>query len=692
MTAGADVAFVIESFGFRSCYKTVNISRKLHTDPLDLLLCDLTIIYMLSALRRSRMSKAAPRLSQMAAHISSSATHGTSSSTTNGAPYPGKPISQIPRSHTYTSRLTPDPLYSTPQISHSAPREDLGPRQVRGGFYTYCRPTKIPAPELLGVSPAAVKDLGISETESEEFLQVVSGNRILGWEEVVDGGEEDVGAGAEEPQPPSGTREELQAQAEQQQEGDKVYPWAQCYGGFQFGQWAGQLGDGRAISLFETRNPATGKRYELQLKGAGKTPYSRFADGRAVLRASIREFLVSEALNALGIRTTRALSLIVAERVKVRRERIEPAAIVARFAESWIRIGNFDILRARGDRKMIRQLSTYVAEEVLGGWEALAAALPEKADASPEETSNQIRQAYSHLLPHQILNPGTVLASSDIENTDSFAQNRFARMYRTIVRLNAATVAKWQLYGFMNGVLNSDNTSIAGLSLDFGPFAFIDMYDPSYTPNHDDHMSRYSYANQPSVIWWNLVRLGESLGELIGAGGKVDEEAYINGEIPESDIPEIQQRGETIIMRAGEEYKALVRAEFSIGLAARLGLKNLQSTDFDDLFTPWLDALQEGECDYNHAYRRLGKISLQELSTEEGRMSQAGIFFSADAKPIIGLEAAKKRLATWLGKYHERVVEDWGDSLESDGERRLAMEKVNPKVSPRFLLTAAFMP
>lgn len=139
------------------------------------------------------------------------------------------------------------------------------------------------------------------------------------------------------------------------------------------GQWAGQLGDGRAISLFETTNPATNTRYETQLKGAGKTPYSRFGDGKAVLRSSIREFIVSEYLDSLRIPTTRALSLVLAPCARVRRERVEPGAIVARFAQSWLRLGTFDLQRMRGDRGLLRQLATYVAEHVLGGWEALPA-------------------------------------------------------------------------------------------------------------------------------------------------------------------------------------------------------------------------------------------------------------------------------------------------------------------------------
>jgi uncharacterized protein YdiU (UPF0061 family) len=252
-----------------------------------------------------------------------------------------------------------------------------------------------------------MRDLGIKvgEETTDDFKQMVAGNKLYGWdEEKLEGG----------------------------------YPWAQCYGGFQFGQWAGQLGDGRAISLFESTNTASGERYELQLKGAGLTPYSRFADGKAVLRSSIREFVVSEALNALKIPTTRALSLTLLPESKVRRERIEPGAIVLRFAQSWVRLGNFDILRARGDRKLIRQLATYIAEDVFGGWDKLPARLedPDKPVDSPE--------------------PKRGVAADSIEGADGSEENRFTRFYREVVRRNAKVVAHWQAYGFMNGVLVSD--------------------------------------------------------------------------------------------------------------------------------------------------------------------------------------------------------------------------------------------
>lgn len=321
----------------------------------------------------------------------------------------GSTLRDLPKSWHFTDSLPADSQYPTPAASHRTPRDRIRPRQVRNAAFTWVRPEEQKDPELLAVSPAALRDLGIQagQERTEEFRQFVAGNRLYGWDE-----------------------EKLQG----------GYPWAQCYGGFQFGQWAGQLGDGRAISLFETRNPATGRQYELQLKGAGLTPYSRFADGKAVLRSSIREFVVSEALHALGIPTTRALSLTLLPHSKVVRETVEPGAIVLRFAESWIRLGNFDILRARQDRGLIRKLATFIAEDVFGGWETLPARWQklERADESP-------------LPPPPPAKHG--VGKNDLEGPIETAENRFTRLYREIARRNAKCVAGWQAYGFMNGVL-----------------------------------------------------------------------------------------------------------------------------------------------------------------------------------------------------------------------------------------------
>jgi uncharacterized protein YdiU (UPF0061 family) len=253
---------------------------------------------------------------------------------------------------------------------------------------------------------------------------------------------------------------------------DGMKPYAACYGGHQFGQWAGQLGDGRAITLGEVINDV-GIRYELQLKGAGPTPYSRFADGRAVLRSSIREFLCSEAMHYLGVPTTRALSL-VATGDSVRRdmfyngqEKAEPGAIVCRVARSFLRFGSYQIHAARNDIDTLRRLVAYTFE---------------------------------HHFPHL----GPVNKDSVVAFLTQVGQS------------TAQLMAEWMRVGFVHGVMNTDNMSILGLTIDYGPYGWIDNYDPSWTPNTTDaSMGRYCFGMQAQMGGWNLVRLAEALYPLI---------------------------------------------------------------------------------------------------------------------------------------------------------------------------------
>ncbi|PHH89702.1 hypothetical protein CDD83_5453 [Cordyceps sp. RAO-2017] len=557
-----------------------------------------------------------------------------------GPRYQGTTLKDLPKSWTFTQSLPADPLFPSPAASHQTPRDQIAPRQVRGALFSWVRPEVQRDPELLATSPVAVRDLGIAadEVRTDDFRQLAAGGKLYGWDEDrLEGG----------------------------------YPWAQCYGGFQFGQWAGQLGDGRAISLFETTNPSSGTRYELQLKGAGLTPYSRFADGKAVLRSSIREFVVSEALHALGVPSTRALSLTLLPHAKVVRERVEPGAIVLRFAQSWLRLGNFDILRARGDRALIRKLASYIAENVFAGWESLPARLDD-----PDR-------------PGETLPPTRGVAEHAVQGPDDAAENRFTRLYREVVRRNAVTVAAWQAYGFMNGVLNTDNTSIYGLSIDFGPFAFMDNYDSAYTPNHDDYMLRYSYKNQPTIIWWNLVRFGEAIGELMGAGADVDDADFVTDGVKEGQEDGIVARAEKLITQAGEEYKAVFLAEYKRLMAARLGLRQCRESDFEELFSPVLDTMEALELDFNHFFRRLSGIRLADVATPDGRIQVASVFFHQEGAPkSTGDATAREQIAAWLEKWHRRVTEDWRGGggvvgAATDEERMQAMKRVNPNFVPR---------
>lgn len=585
----------------------------------------------------------------------------------------GHTLSTLPKSWRFTSLLPPDPVVPTPAESHKTPRDQIRPRQVRGGLFTWVRPETQEDPELLAVSPAALRDLDIrpSEAATDDFRQLAAGNLLLGWDEQrLTGG----------------------------------YPWAQLYGGFQFGQWAGQLGDGRAISLFETtsstapRDPwtdsgaeaeagtgtGTGTRYEIQLKGAGLTPYSRYADGKAVLRSSIREFVASEALHALGIPSTRALALSLLPHTKVLRESFEPGAIVVRFAQSWVRLGSFDLLRARGDRALTRALATYVGEEVLGGWLRLPGRLADPADPASSPAGDLTRP------------PRGAAGEKDVQGPADAAENRFARLYREVVRRNALTVARWQAYGFMNGVLNTDNTSVCGLSIDFGPFAFMDNFDPAYTPNHDDHLLRYSYRNQPTIIWWNLVRFGEAVAELMGAGGAVDSERFVSEGVSEgAETEEFISRAEKLITQAGEEYKALFLAEYNRLMTARLGLRRFQESDYQDLFSGLLDTMEALELDFNHFYRRLSSVRVEDLATGEARREKAAVFFHKEGISATGVseDEARQRVADWLDMWRARIVQDWGSESTAGGERTVepardeermaAMKKVNPSFIPR---------
>jgi uncharacterized protein YdiU (UPF0061 family) len=286
------------------------------------------------------------------------------------------------------------------------------------------------------------------------------------------------------------------------------------------------------------------------------------------------------------------------------------------------------------------------------------------------------------------LYPARGVPTDEIQGSDDkpeAKENRYTRLYREIVRRNATTVAQWQAYGFMNGVLNTDNTSIFGLSIDFGPFAFLDNFDPSYTPNHDDHMLRYSYKNQPTIIWWNLVRLGESLAELIGGGSHIDEEHFKNEGVKDEWMDEVVKMANNAMESAGEEFKTIFLSEYKRLMTARLGLKNSKESDFEDLYSELLDTLEALELDFNHAFYRLSSISFEDVETDEKRKDVAGRFFHKEG--LSGLagpeEDARERIAKWLNKWAERVKEDWENSPAAKEERFKAMKAVNPKFIAR---------
>ena len=217
----------------------------------------------------------------------------------------------------------------------------------------------------------------------------------------------------------------------------------------------------------------------------------------------------------------------------------------------------------------------------------------------------------------------------------------------------------------------------------------MDNFDPAYTPNHDDMMMRYCYKNQPTIIWWNLVRFGEALGEIMGIGSKVDDPSYIEGGIQEDNEKEVIERAEKIIGQVGEEYKSTFLTEYKRLMTARLGLLHSKDSDFDELFSEGLDTLEALELDFNHFFRRLSNLKLEEIATPEGRKDKASVFFHHEGPPKnVGEDEAREQLAKWLEKWRLRIIEDRGDengtlSSSKDEERIMAMKRVNPNFIPR---------
>lgn len=416
---------------------------------------------------------------------------------------------------------------------------DLGP-----AFFTELQPTPLPSPHWVGSSAEVAGLLGIGDAwlRSDTALQAFTGNAVL-----------------------PGSR-----------------PLASVYSGHQFGIWAGQLGDGRAILLGETAGG-----YEIQLKGAGRTPYSRMGDGRAVLRSSIREFLCSEAMHALGVPTTRALC-ITGSPAPVRREEVETAAVVTRVAHSFIRFGHFEHFSANGMEAELRALADYVIDRYYPGCRG---------------------------------------------RTD-LAGNPYAALLQAVSERTAVLMAQWQAVGFCHGVMNTDNMSILGLTIDYGPFQFLDSFVPGHVCNHSDTQGRYAYNRQPNVAYWNVFCLAQALLPLIG-----DQE---------------------LAMAALESYKAVFPAEFMARMRAKLGLGlglgTVAGEGDAELVDGLLVLLAKGAVDYPIFWRR--------LSHAVG---------SGEFEPVRGMVPDQEGWDAWLARYlAEPRLADRARASE-------AMLAVNPK-------------
>lgn len=402
------------------------------------------------------------------------------------------------------------------------------PRPVsKGAHYAFSTPTQRLHYKPLLTSERAVEDLGLSEVSNKDDQMILSGGKLYC-------------------------------------SANDIFPYSMNYAGFQFGSFAGQLGDGRVHNLFDVRD-SFGNWQTLQLKGSGMTPFSRHADGKALVRSSIREFIISESLHHIGIPSTRALQLTSLPGTFAFRGKHEPCAVVCRYAPSWIRIGHFDIYRWKFDLKSLLRLADYCIAEVF--------------NTSKNTNINWFDRDYFPDAKENITIP-------DFQDGVPYIQDstKYDILFRNIVKANAKCVAYWQAYGFTNGVLNTDNTSILGLSMDFGPFSFMDKYDPRFTPNHDDYTHRYSFENQPEIIWWNLLQLAQSMAILLGSDNKLLAKLIDHGvsTLNEQHMTDITSRANAIVKRCAYEYKLIYNVHYAHLMAKRLGINFPVPNDLDD--------------------------------------------------------------------------------------------------------------
>ena len=434
----------------------------------------------------------------------------------------------------------------------------MQPRQTSGVCWAKVLPTPVSKPRLLAYSSEVAKLLNLSEDDvhSKEFLSAFSGNTLL----------------------------------------PGMASYATCYGGHQFGNWAGQLGDGRAIGLGEVLNKS-GERWELQLKGAGQTPYSRRGDGRAVLRSSLREFLCSETMYHLGIPTTRALSLIATGEQVVRdmfydgNPQLEPGAIVCRIAPTFTRFGHFEILASRGELELLQQLID-------------------------------------------------LTITRDFPMLDASAPDRFANWFRLVCERTAQLVVEWLRVGFVHGVMNTDNMSITGLTIDYGPYGWMDNFDPHWTPNTTDaDWRRYCLGKQPTMARWNLARLADALATVAPSRSVLDEGLA--------------------------QFDAVLQRSRLDMLAAKFGLLKWQDDDAELLETIF-ELMTQAEVDMTDFFRSLANIKQDAPKLEVLRNAFYNMELYENHSAFFG---------QWLKSYAARL----SMQQESDEARRSRMNLVNPR-------------
>ncbi|MEZ6014319.1 MAG: YdiU family protein [Planctomycetota bacterium] len=458
-------------------------------------------------------------------------------------------------------------------------------RIVEGACYSRVKPRRPRAPELVAHSREVAALLGLDDAtcRSEAFVRVFSGAEVL----------------------------------------PGMDPYAMCYGGHQFGHWARQLGDGRAINLGQvlvdgaaagdaaaTQGP---ERWILQLKGAGATPYSRTADGLAVLRSSVREFLCSEAMHHLGVPTTRALSLITTGDRVVRdmfydgNAEEEPGAVVCRVARSFTRFGNFELPASRGDVALLRALAEHT-----------------------------IRRELPHL---------------DAPREGALTPEHFTRFFADVAHTTAEMVAQWMRVGFVHGVMNTDNMSIRGETIDYGPYGWLEGYDPSWTPNTTDAEGRrYAFGNQPAIAHWNLCRLGGALVPLIG------------------DVAPVQALADAFPARFAARNAALT--------AAKLGFESFEEALDGPLFAELQRVLQLAETDMTLLFRALVDVDITRVEVAAGEALAPLMDAFYDTAALT--DDVRGAWAAWLSQYRARARQD--DSTPAERAARMCA------ANPRFVL------
>ncbi|WP_291287417.1 protein adenylyltransferase SelO [Flavobacterium sp.] len=441
------------------------------------------------------------------------------------------------------------------------PNETNEVRQVSNALFSYVDPTKPSNPKLIHASAEVAELVGIStaEIQSESFLNVFSGKEIL----------------------------------------PETRPYAMCYAGHQFGNWAGQLGDGRAINLTEVEH--NDESFTLQLKGAGKTPYSRTADGLAVLRSSVREYLCAEAMFYLGVPTTRSLSLITSGDQVLRdilyngNSAYEKGAIVCRVAPSFIRFGSFEMLTARNELQNLKQFVEYNIK---------------------------------HYFPEIKGEP----------------KEQYLQFFKAVADTTREMILHWQRVGFVHGVMNTDNMSIHGITIDYGPYGWLENYDPNWTPNTtDSQYRRYRFGNQPQIAQWNLYQLANAIYPLI------------------NEAEPLEKILESFITDFDSDYKTM--------FLSKLGLFTSTETD-SELITALENTLQLSETDMTIFFRNLSNIQKSD-SAEKAIEKIKDAFYIPEQISGTVLESWQN----WFTAYLERLQTE---SL-SDQERAEKMNTINPK-------------